>query len=210
MLVSGVTVLIAMAGMLFAGNGIFTSIGLGTMLVVFVAMVGSLSVLPALLHRLGDKVDKGQVPYLRRLRRPAGDSRFWAAILRPVLRFPAVAVVVAGGALAAAAIPVLGMHTKLTSFTDLPHSLPIVQTFQRVQQAFPGSQTPVEVVVKARDVTAPQYRKGVPASSAGRAWHWAALRAVPRLRQPRQDGRSHRALDRGLSPTVRCTLCART
>src|SRR4029450_10169498 len=50
-LISGVTVLIAMAGMLFAGNTVFTSIGLGTMIVVFVAVVGSLSVLPALLHK---------------------------------------------------------------------------------------------------------------------------------------------------------------
>ena len=156
-LISGGTVLIAMAGMLFAGNGIFTSIALGTMIVVFVAVVGSLSVLPAVLHKLGDKVEKGQIPYLRRLRKPAGDSRFWGAVLRPVLRFPAVAVVLAGGLLAAAAIPAVGMHTKLPSFTDLPHSLPIVQTFQRVQQAFPGSQTPVEVVVKSANVTVPGY-----------------------------------------------------
>jgi RND superfamily putative drug exporter len=158
-LVSGCTVLIAMAGMLFAGNGIFTSIGLGTMVVVFVAVAGSLTVLPALLHKLGDKVEKGQIPYLRRLRQPAGESRFWGAILRPVLRYPAAAVVVAGGTLAAAAVPVLGMHTKLPSFTDLPRSLPIVQTYERVTRAFPGSQTPAEVVVKADDVTAPAYVK---------------------------------------------------
>jgi uncharacterized membrane protein YdfJ with MMPL/SSD domain len=157
-LVSGVTVLIAMAGMLFAGNTIFTSIGLGTMIVVFVAMVGSLSVLPALLHKLGDRVEKGQIPYLRRFRRPAGESRFWAAVLRRVLRWPAVAVVVAAGTLAAAALPVLGMHTKLPSFTDLPGSLPIVQTYKRIQAAFPGSQTPAEVVVQAPDVTAPVYQ----------------------------------------------------
>ena len=158
-LVSGSTVLIAMAGMLFAGNGIFTSIGLGTMIVVFVAVVGSLSVIPALLHAFGDHVEKGQIPFLRGLRRPAGESRFWGAILRPVLRYPAVAVVVAGGALVVAALPVLNMHTKLTSFTDLPHSLPIVRTYERVQQAFPGSQTPVEVVVKADDVTAPAFTR---------------------------------------------------
>jgi RND superfamily putative drug exporter len=157
-LVSGCTVLIAMAGMLFAGNGIFTSIGVGTMIVVFVTVVGSLSVLPALLHRLGDRVEKGQIPYLRRLRRPAGESRFWGAILRPVLRFPALALVIAGGALVAVTVPVLGMHTKLPSFTDLPGDLAIVQTYKRVEQAFPGSQTPVEVVVKADDVTTPDFQ----------------------------------------------------
>ena len=157
-LISGVTVLIAMAGMFFASNKIFTSIGLGTMIVVFAAIVGSLSVLPALLHKLGDRVEKGRLPILGRLRRPAGESRFWGAILRPVLRHPIVAVVVSSGALLAAAAPVLGMHTKLPSLTDLPHSLPIVRTYQHLQQAFPGAQTPAEVVVKAPNVTTPAYQ----------------------------------------------------
>ncbi len=157
-LVSGATVLIAMAGMLLAGNKVFTSIGVGTMIVVFVAMVGSLSVLPALLHKVGDRVEKGKLPFLGRLRRPAGESRFWGVVLRPVLRYPGVAVLVSASALAAAAVPVFGMHTKLPSFTDLPHSLVIVRTYEHIQQAFPGSQTPAEVVVKADDVTTRPYQ----------------------------------------------------
>jgi uncharacterized membrane protein YdfJ with MMPL/SSD domain len=158
-LASGATVLIAMAGMLFAGNSIFTSIGVGTMIVVFAAMVGSLTVLPAILHKLGDRVERGQLPLVRRLRRPAGQSRFWGAVLRPVLRWPAVAALLSAGALAAAAVPTLQMHTKLPSFTDLPHSVALVGTYQRIQRAFPGSQTPAEVVVKARDVTTPAYAR---------------------------------------------------
>jgi uncharacterized membrane protein YdfJ with MMPL/SSD domain len=157
-LISGITVLIAMAGMLLAGNKIFTSIGIGTMIVVFAAIVGSLTVLPALLHKLGDRIEKGRIPLLARWRRPAGESRFWAAILRPVLRHPAVSMLVSAGALAAAAVPVLGMHTKLPSFTDLPHSLAIVRSYEHIQRAFPGSQTPAEVVVKAPNVTTPAFR----------------------------------------------------
>jgi uncharacterized membrane protein YdfJ with MMPL/SSD domain len=157
-LISGTTVLIAMAGMLFAGNSIFTSIGIGTMIVVFAAMVGSLTVLPAILHKLADRVEKGRVPLLGRLRRPAGESRIWGAILRPVLRWPAVAALLSAGLLAAAAVPTLQMHTKLPSFTDLPRSLALVGTYERVQKAFPGSQTPAEVVVRAKDVTTPAYR----------------------------------------------------
>ena len=65
MLVSGSTVLIAMAGMFISGNSLFTTIGLGTMIVVLAAMIGSLTVLPALLHRLGDKVDRGRIPLFR-------------------------------------------------------------------------------------------------------------------------------------------------
>jgi RND superfamily putative drug exporter len=158
-LISGGTVVIAMAGMFLAGHGIFTSMALAAIIVVFVAMVGSLSVLPALLHRLGDKVERGRVPFLGRLRKPAGESRIWGAILRPVLRRPAVAVVIAGGALLLATAPVLGMHTKLPSITDLPHSLPLVRSYQHIQKAFPGSQTPVEVVVQAPDVTTPAYQR---------------------------------------------------
>jgi uncharacterized membrane protein YdfJ with MMPL/SSD domain len=156
-LISGGTVLIAMGGMLLAGNHIFTSIAIGTMLVVFVAMIGSLTVLPALLHKLGDRVERGQIPFVKRLRRPAGESRFWGMVLRPVLRHPAIAVAAAGGVLVVAALPVLGMHTKLPSLTDLPHSLPIVRTYEHIQQAFPGSQTPAQVVVQADDVTGSDY-----------------------------------------------------
>ena len=63
-LISGVTVLIAMAGMLIAGNAVFTSMAVGTMLVVAVAVLGSVTVLPAVLSKLGDKVEKGRVPII--------------------------------------------------------------------------------------------------------------------------------------------------
>jgi RND superfamily putative drug exporter len=158
-LVSGATVLIAMAGMLLAGNAIFTSIGMGTMIVIFAAMVGSLTVLPAVLHKLGDRVEKGRVPLVGRFRRPAGESHVWAALVGRALRRPLVSAIASAAVLLAAAVPVLGMHTKLPSFTDLPKSLPTVETFERIQKAFPGSQMPVEVVVRADNVTTPRYTK---------------------------------------------------
>jgi uncharacterized membrane protein YdfJ with MMPL/SSD domain len=169
-LISGTTVLIAMAGMLFAGNKIFTSIGVGTMTVVFAAMVGSLTVLPAILHKLGDRVERGRVPLLGGLRRPAGESRLWGAILRPILRWPAAAALLSAGVLVAAALPTLQLHTKLPSFTDLPHDLALVDTYARMQKAFPGSQMPAEVVLRADDVTSPAYR------AAYRAFQQRAIR----------------------------------
>ena len=87
-LISGVTVLIAMAGMFLSGDKTFMSFSIGTMMVVAVAMLGSLTVLPALLGRLGDKVEKGRIPFLGRLRSKNGESRFWGAILDRVLRRP--------------------------------------------------------------------------------------------------------------------------
>jgi RND superfamily putative drug exporter len=158
-LISGATVLIAMAGMLFANNKIFTSIGVGAMVMVAVAMLGSLSVLPALMAKLGDRVDRGRLPLLGR--RGGGESRVWAAVLTPDMRHPAISAAVSGGVLLALALPTLTLHTQLPSFTDLPKSLSIVKTYQRIQTAFPGAQTPAEVVVRAKDVGDRQVRRAI-------------------------------------------------
>jgi RND superfamily putative drug exporter len=155
-LISGATVLVAMAGMLFAGNGIFTTMGAATMIVVLCAMLGSLSVLPALLHKLGDRIDLGRVPYFYKRR---GKDRFWTAVVRAVLRRPVVSVVLSTSFLIALALPAMQLHTKLPSFTDFPKDLPIVRAYKDVQAAFPGSQTPIVLVVKGDDVTTPQYRR---------------------------------------------------
>jgi uncharacterized membrane protein YdfJ with MMPL/SSD domain len=147
--ISGLTVLIAMAGMLFTGNAIFTSIAVGAMLMVSVALIGSLSILPALLARLGHKVDKGKIPFLTR---SGGESRIWNFVLDRVMRRPVLAATLSGGALLALAAPTLTLHTQLPSFTDLPKSLAIVQTYNKIQEAFPGAQTPAKVVIGATDV----------------------------------------------------------
>ena len=157
-LVSGATVLVAMAGLLFAGSGVFTSIGIGAMIVVFVSMIGSLTVLPALLSKLGDRLEWGR---LRRRKHTRGDSRVWAALLKPSLRHPAIAAVLSTAFLVALALPALGMHTKLLSPNDLPHGLKIVQTYHAVQKAFPGSSSPATVVFSAADVTAPRVQKEI-------------------------------------------------
>ena len=108
-LVSGVTVLIAMAGMLIAGNAVFTSMAVGTMLVVAVAVLGSVTVLPAVLSKLGDKVEKGRVPIIGKRRHANhGESRVWGWILGKVLARPVVADrSLSGGILVALAIPAL-------------------------------------------------------------------------------------------------------
>jgi uncharacterized membrane protein YdfJ with MMPL/SSD domain len=157
--VSGLTVLIAMAGMLFTGNAVFTSIAVGAMLMVAVALIGSLSILPALLGRLGHRVDKGRIPLLARGR--GGESRIWSFVLDRVLRRPALAATLSGAALLALSAPTLTLHTQLPSFTDLPRSLPIVRTFEAIQRAFPGAQSPARVVVAADDVTAPRVQQAI-------------------------------------------------
>ncbi|MEU9470226.1 MMPL family transporter [Streptomyces avermitilis] len=162
-IVSGITVCVAMAGMLFTGLATFEAMGLASLMVVAVAMVGSVTVLPALLSLLGERVEKGRIPFLhpdkRRKNGSAakgnGESRFWAAVLRVVLAKPGVALVVAAGALLAIAAPALGMKTQnLTLDQEFGDSLPIVGTYNRVNDAFPGGSEPAEVVVRAKDINA--------------------------------------------------------
>ena len=152
-LVSGSTVLIAMAGMFVSGNSLFSTIGAGTMIVVLAAMIGSLTVLPAVLHRLGPNVDRLRIRLFRG--RPQDDGP-WGRFIARVMRRPLLWTVASAGLLLATAVPAAGMHTKLPNLTDLPQNLKIVRTYERIQAAFPGSQTPAVVVVKAADVETPQ------------------------------------------------------
>src|SRR6185312_6272400 len=148
-LISGATVMIAMAGMLFTGDRTFQSMGIATITVVAVAMIGSLTVLPAVLAALGDKGGRGRIPLRSRLRRPAGEEgRVWGRILTPVLRRPVVAAALSAGLLIALAVPTLGMHTAQSGITSLPRSAPTVETLDRVQAAFPGQAMPAVIAVK--------------------------------------------------------------
>ncbi len=162
-IVSGVTVCVAMAGMLFTGLAEFEAMGLASLMVVAVAMVGSVTVLPALLSLLGERVEKGRIPFLRRRsRRGNGESRFWTAVLKGVLARPLVSVLVATGALLAIAAPAIGMKTQnLTLDQEFGNSLPIVGTYNRVNDAFPGGSEPAEVVVKAKDINAPDVKQAL-------------------------------------------------
>ncbi|MFI6877369.1 MMPL family transporter [Streptomyces sp. NPDC050400] len=166
-IVSGVTVCVAMAGMMFTGLAEFQAMGLASLMVVAVAMVGSVTVLPALLSLLGERVEKGRIPFLHPTRRRNGGngndgSRFWKRVLTVVLARPAVSVVVAVGALLAIAAPALGMKTQnLTLDQEFGDSLPIVQTYDRVNAAFPGGSDPAEVVVRADDINSAAVRDAI-------------------------------------------------
>ncbi|QKW09960.1 MMPL family transporter [Streptomyces sp. NA04227] len=166
-IVSGVTVCVAMAGMLFTGIAEFEAMGLASLMVVAVAMVGSVTVLPAMLSLLGDRVEKGRLPFLgRRAKKKAesgnNGSRVWSAVLRVVLAKPAISLVVATGALLAIAAPALGMKTQqLTLDQEFGDDLPIVATYNRLNDAFPGGSDPAEVVVKADDIKAPAVKAAI-------------------------------------------------
>lgn len=159
-LISGLTVIAAVAGMFFGGSAIWTSVAIGTILVVAIAVVGSLTVLPATLGWLGDRVEKGRIPVLSR-RRGSTESRIWGGIVDRVLRRPALSAALAGGLLAALAVPTLFMRTAESGIDALPRSLGIVQTYERIQAAFPGGPLPAVVAIEAPDVAAPELRAAI-------------------------------------------------
>ena len=152
-LVSGITVLIAMAGMLFSGDKTFVSMSIGTMMVVAVAMIGSLTVLPAVLSKLGDRVEKGRIPLLGRFRAPVGEGRIWSRILNAVLRRPAISAALSVALLVTLAMPALQIHTAASALNTLPRHAPTVETLNRIQKAFPGQAAPAVIAVKANTNT---------------------------------------------------------
>jgi RND superfamily putative drug exporter len=158
-LISGMTVMVAMAGMFLTGDSTFASLAAATILVVAVTVLGSLTVLPALLSRLGDRVDRLRIPLLGR--RGGGDSRIWGAIVDGVLRRPALSAGLAAAFLLALAAPALQLQLAPQGAESFPKSLPVMKTYERMQAAFPGSALPANVVVKAPDVQSPAMRTAI-------------------------------------------------
>ena len=154
--VSGSAVIISMAGLLLASDAVFSSLAVGSILVVAVAVIGSLTVLPALLAKLGRWVDRPRVPVLWRLTSRRIDSdgtpvapRFWPAVLRPALRHPLLTLLVSVGLLVALAVPALGMKLKFPGMEDLPRTTPVMQSYDRLIAAFPSTGTSHTVAVRA-------------------------------------------------------------
>src|SRR5580693_5381477 len=155
--VSGLTVMAALAGLFLTGYVVFTGVALGTIAVVGVAVLGSLTVLPALLSWLGPKAERGRVPFLGRRRTAARPSRAWAALVRRVARHPVVWGGAATIALLALAAPATGMRLGSPA-VDLPASSPVLQTMDRISSAFPQTPSPAQVVVTGGDLAGPAMR----------------------------------------------------
>lgn len=147
--VSGLAVIVSMAALYLSNDLIFSSLATGGILVVAVAVLGSLTVLPALLTKLGRWSDRPRVPVLWRLTGRVGEPRLWPALLRPVLRFPALTFGLSVLALLVMALPALDLQLKSAEVDDYPRSIPAIAAYDRLTQAFPSKGTTHEVVVKA-------------------------------------------------------------
>ncbi|HEX9517862.1 MAG TPA: MMPL family transporter [Streptosporangiaceae bacterium] len=158
--VSGLTVMISLAGLLCTGIDMFTGFAIGTILVVGVAVIGSLTALPALLELLGPWADRGRIPFLGKGRTRADRSRMWTAIVGRVVSKPVAWGGLALAALLALALPALGMRIGSPAI-NLPSSLPVVRTLETIQRDFPGGPAPAQVVVTGPGVQSAAMREAI-------------------------------------------------
>jgi putative drug exporter of the RND superfamily len=149
-LFSGTVFVVAMLGMLLVPNSIMRSLAAGAILVGFVSVVAALTLLPAVLGLLRDRVNALRIPIVGRRSLEAANSegRFWGAIVRRVLRRPVLSLALSTAVLVAAAVPILGMNVGTSGVTSLPDRFVSKQGFLALERDFPETTTdPTQIVV---------------------------------------------------------------
>ena len=151
-LFSGSTFVVALLGMFIVPTSIMRSLALGAILVGIVSVAAALTLLPALLSLVGDRVNSMRVPYLGRNlgRADTTEGRFWKRIVDAVLRRPALSLALSVGAMLLLALPIFGLHIGANGVSTLPDNLPSKQGYVLLQRAFPV-QNPEPVRIIASD-----------------------------------------------------------
>lgn len=175
-LVSGGAVVASMAGLFLVGDVTFDSLAVGAVLVVAVAVAGSITVLPAVLVLLGARVDRPRIPLLWRLNRRVGAGGISRRVLAPVVRHPRAAAVLSLALLAGLAAPALGMKVSSAGLESLPRSVDEVQTQLRIGEEFPGQALTVEVVAQGEPESV---RRGLDDLAAAAVGSGLGLEEVP-------------------------------
>jgi uncharacterized membrane protein YdfJ with MMPL/SSD domain len=161
-LFSGSAFVLAMTGLLLVQSTIMRSLALGAILVGVVSVAAALTLLPAVLQLLGDRVNALRVPVLgRRLDRPADDSRFWGAIVRRVLHRPGLSLGLGVALLLAAALPALSLNIGAAGISTLPDDLVSKQGYLALQQSFPAASADPATVVISGPVSSERVRSSI-------------------------------------------------
>jgi uncharacterized membrane protein YdfJ with MMPL/SSD domain len=159
-LFSGIAFTLAMVGLLLVPSTIMRSLALGAIVVGLVSVAAALTLLPALLSLLGDRVNALRIPYFGRTA-ARERSRFWDRAVRGVLRRPATSFVLATAILLAMAWPVAGLSSGEAGVSTLPDRLPAKQGYLALNAEFPGETTdPVEIVIDG-DAASPAVESGI-------------------------------------------------
>ena len=157
-LFSGMAFVLAMCGMLLVPDTILRSLALGAILVGIVSVVAALTLLPAVLSMLGDRVNALRIPVIgRRAINSAGsESRFWSALVGGVMRRPLLNLVAATALLLAFALPVLSINAGFSGLSTLPDRFPSKQGFDALNRDFPGTGVePALIVIQGDASSAP-------------------------------------------------------
>jgi len=162
-LFSGTAFVLAMVGMVLVPDTILRSLATGAILVGVLSVLAALTLLPAILGLLGDRVNALRIPWLgRRIERSAGtEGRTWSRVVRFVMRTPLVSAAVSVAVLVALALPVLDFDTGFSGIRTLPDRFPSKQGFTMLEESFGvGTVDDVQVVVEG-DVRAPELSAGI-------------------------------------------------
>lgn len=150
-MVSGTAVTLSMAGLLLVQDAFFSGMAVGAILVVLVAMLSSVTVLPALMSLLGRWMDRPRVPFFWRLTNSNRPSKFMPALVRPVIRHPWISLGLATAFLAVLAAPVMGMSLKNTQVDDYPRSLVSMQKYDQMIKDYPDNSNTNQIVAHVAD-----------------------------------------------------------
>jgi uncharacterized membrane protein YdfJ with MMPL/SSD domain len=149
-LISGTTVIVAIAGLFVIRSNVLNAIASGTITVVACAIVGSVTILPAILELLGPRLERGGIPFLPHLRTDGHGSPFWSSFVDRVLRRPFLSIVLGTSLLLILAVPALSLHvSKPSSETLSSQSNPIFATLDKIREEFPSTAAPAMLVAVA-------------------------------------------------------------
>jgi putative drug exporter of the RND superfamily len=157
-LFSGSVFVIALTGMLLVPSNVMKSLAVAAIAVGIVSVAAALTLLPALLGKLGDRVNALRVPFFRG---GTGESRFWGAIVRAVMRQPVLYLVTFSALLIAAAVPTLGLNLGASGVSTLPNRLESKKGFEALVRDFPKASSSPALIAVQGDEHSPQVRAAI-------------------------------------------------
>jgi len=158
-LFSGTVFVIALSGMLLVPSNVMKSLAVGAISVAIVSVLAALTLLPALLGLLGDRINALRLPWIGR--NTTGEGRFWGAVVRDVMRRPVVSLVTFGLLLLALAVPAFGLRLGASGVSTLPDRLESKQGFEALARDFPQQSSSPALIAVVGDVRSPRVRAGI-------------------------------------------------
>jgi uncharacterized membrane protein YdfJ with MMPL/SSD domain len=160
-LFSGSVFVIALTGMLLVPSNIMKSLAVGAISVGIVSVLAALTLLPALLGLLGDRVNALRLPFVGRSIGSGGEGRFWGRVVRGVLRRPVIYLVAFSALLIALAVPAIGLNLGASGVSTLPDRLQSKQGYEALTRYFPQASSSPALITVTGDVRSPQVRAAI-------------------------------------------------